>query len=124
MSHFIKNVDGYTIMLYYFYRLIKEITWREYFRRHPEMGMPVEAPDITKRKLSRGEKNQCPLRWQVNAIEALHEGAENYLIGLLEDANLLVLHARRITLQLRDIQLARCIRGDVEWWRREYRDKK
>ena len=95
----------------------------EYFRRHPEKGKPVEAPDINSRKLSRGEKNECPLRWQANAIEVLHEGVENYLIGLLEDANLLALHVRRITLQPRDIQLARHIRGDVEWWQREYREK-
>ena len=67
----------------HFDRLTKEITWREYFRRHPEKGKPVEAPDINNRKLSRGEKNECPLRWQANAIEALHEGVENYLIDLL-----------------------------------------
>ena len=104
-----------------FDRLIKEITWREYFRRHPDKEHPVEALDISNKKLNRGEKNQCPLRWQANAIDALHEGAENYLIGLLEDANLLALHVRRITVQPRDIQLARHIRGNVEWWRTEYR---
>ena len=104
-----------------FDRLIKEITWREYFRRHPDKEHPVEAPDISNKKLNSREKNQCPLRWQANAIDALHEGAKNYLIGLLEDVNLLALHVRRITVQPRDIQLARHIRGNVEWWRTEYR---
>ena len=112
----------YTVIT--FIRLIKEITWREYYRRHPEKKQPVEAPDINNRKLKRGKKNQCPLRWQANAIDALHEGAENYLIRLLEDANLLALHTRRITVQPRDIQLARRIRGDVEWWRTDYREEK
>ena len=98
-----------------FDRLIKEIMWRVLFSRHPEKCQPVEAPDIANWKLNRGQKNQYPFRWQANAIEALHEGAENYLIGLLEDANLFALHARRITLQPRDIQLARHIGGDTEW---------
>ena len=34
------------------------------------------------------------------------------MVGLLEDANLLAIHARRITLQPRDIQLAQRIRGN------------
>ena len=35
------------------------------------------------------------------------------MISLLEDANLLAIHARRITVQPRDIQLARCIGGSM-----------
>ena len=49
------------------------------------------------------------------AIDALHEGVEDNLITLLEDTNLLAIHARRITVQPRDIQLARRIRGDKDW---------
>ena len=44
------------------------------------------------------------------AINALHEGAEVYMVTLMEDANLLTIHARRATLQPRDVQLARKIR--------------
>ena len=61
------------------------------------------------------ERNKCPLRWQQNTLDALHEGAESYLISLLEDANLLAIHAHRITLEPRDIQLARRIREDADW---------
>ena len=52
-------------------------------------------------------------RIQARAVGALHEAAEHYLVGLMEDANALAIHARRITVQPRDIQLARKIRGNV-----------
>ncbi|CCD23720.1 centromeric DNA-binding histone H3-like protein CSE4 NDAI_0C00590 [Naumovozyma dairenensis CBS 421] len=51
------------------------------------------------------------LHWQSMAIVALQEASEAYLVGLLEHANLLALHAKRITLMRKDIQLARRIRG-------------
>ncbi|RSL41394.1 histone H3-like centromeric protein hH3v [Fusarium duplospermum] len=50
-------------------------------------------------------------RWQTQAIQALQEMAEAYLVSLFEDANLYVIHAKRVTLMLRDFQLARRIRG-------------
>lgn len=53
------------------------------------------------------------MKIQANAMKALHEASEIYLVGLMEDANLLALHAKRVTLQPRDIQLARRIRGEV-----------
>ncbi len=45
-------------------------------------------------------------------LYALHTACEYKLVGILEDANLLCLHAKRVTLQARDIQLARRIRGE------------
>ena len=38
---------------------------------------------------------------------ALQEAAEAYLVQLLEDSNLCAIHAKRITIQPKDIQLAR-----------------
>jgi len=52
------------------------------------------------------------LRFQTTALEALHEGAEAYLVGLFEDTNLCCIHAKRVTIMPRDIALARRIRGD------------
>lgn len=49
-------------------------------------------------------------RWQATAIEALQEAAEAHLVTLFEDANLCALHARRVTLMVRDVQLARRIK--------------
>ncbi|XP_034457653.1 histone H3-like centromeric protein A isoform X2 [Hippoglossus hippoglossus] len=51
------------------------------------------------------------LRWQVYAILALQEAAEAFLVMLFSDANLCAIHAKRVTLFPRDIQLARRIRG-------------
>ena len=48
-------------------------------------------------------------------VEALHKGMEAYMMKLMEDANLLAIHTRRITIQTRDIQLACHIRGEVNW---------
>ncbi|KAF9055411.1 histone-fold-containing protein [Hymenopellis radicata] len=51
------------------------------------------------------------LRWQSSAILALQEATEAFLVHLFEDANLCALHAKRVTIMQRDIQLARRIRG-------------
>ena len=45
------------------------------------------------------------MRWNKGALEALHEAAENYMVGLMEDANLLAIHARQVTLQPRDMHV-------------------
>jgi len=54
------------------------------------------------------------MRWQAEAILALQEAAEQYLVHLFEDANLCAIHAKRITIQPKDIQLSRRIRGSTE----------
>ncbi|EIM88115.1 histone-fold-containing protein [Stereum hirsutum FP-91666 SS1] len=51
------------------------------------------------------------LRWQSTAIMALQEAAEAYLVHLFEDANLCAIHAKRVTIMTRDIELARRLRG-------------
>lgn len=52
------------------------------------------------------------LRFQSSAIAALQEAAEAYLVGLFEDTNLCAIHAKRVTIMPKDIQLARRIRGE------------
>jgi histone H3 len=54
------------------------------------------------------------IRFQSTALLALHEAAEAYLVGVFEDANLCCIHAKRITIMAKDIQLARRIRGESE----------
>ncbi|KAM9414725.1 histone H3-like centromeric protein A isoform 1-T2 [Salvelinus alpinus] len=51
------------------------------------------------------------MRWQVYALLALQEAAEAFLVLLFSDAYLCTIHAKRVTLFPRDIQLARRIRG-------------
>ena len=43
---------------------------------------------------------------------ALQEAREAYLVGLFEDTNLCAIHAKRVTIMPKDIQLARRIRGE------------
>ena len=52
------------------------------------------------------------LRFQSAAILCLQEAAEAYLVRLFDDANLCAIHARRVTIMQKDIQLARRIRGE------------
>ena len=56
-----------------------------------------------------GKMNMC---FQSGAIMALQEASEAYLVGLLEDSNLCAIHAKRVTIMPKDIQLARRIRGE------------
>ncbi|KAF9293398.1 centromeric DNA-binding histone H3-like protein cse4 [Linnemannia elongata] len=51
------------------------------------------------------------LRWQTAALMALQEATEAFLVHLFEDANLCAIHAKRVTVMQKDIQLARRIRG-------------
>ena len=64
---------------------------REFEKRH---SRPGDAPDLTEEELAEGKKNTCPLCWMKGAIEALHKGTEAYTTGLMEDANLLAIHAK------------------------------
>ncbi|XP_042617237.1 histone H3-like [Cyprinus carpio] len=52
------------------------------------------------------------LRSQSSAVMALQESSEAYLVGLFEDTNLCAIHAKRVTIMPKDIQLARRIRGE------------
>ncbi|KAL8514463.1 hypothetical protein ACS0TY_013541 [Phlomoides rotata] len=52
------------------------------------------------------------LRFQSYAVFALQEAAEAYLVGLFEDTNLCTIHAKKVTIMSKDIQLARRIRGE------------
>jgi len=53
-------------------------------------------------------------RFQTHAILALQESSEAYLTSLFEDTNLCAIHAKRVTIFPKDIQLARRIRGETK----------
>jgi histone H3 len=62
------------------------------------------------REIAQDFKND--LRFQGTAILALQEASESYLVSLFEDTNLCAIHAKRVTIMPKDIQLARRIRGE------------
>ena len=53
------------------------------------------------------------LWFQSSAIGMLQEASEAYLVGLYEDTNLCAIHAKRVTIMPKDLQLSRRIQG--EW---------
>jgi len=52
-------------------------------------------------------------RFQSSALGALQEAAEAYLVSLFEDTNACATHAKRVTIQDKDIDLARRLRGEI-----------
>jgi histone H3 len=57
-------------------------------------------------------KFRTGLRFQVSAVKALQVACEAYIVGIFEDTNLLAIHAKRVTIFPKDMQLARRIRGE------------
>lgn len=55
---------------------------------------------------------KADLRFQSQAVLALQEAAEAFLVGLFEDTNLCAIHAKRVTIMPKDMHLARRIRGE------------
>ena len=53
------------------------------------------------------------LRFQSAAILCIQEAAEAYLVRLFEDSNICAIHAKRVTIMPKNIQLARRIRGET-----------
>jgi histone H3 len=53
------------------------------------------------------------LKFRSSAFAALQEAAEAFLVGVFEDSNLCAIHAKRITIMPKDVQLARRIRGTM-----------
>eukprot|EP00798_Chlamydomonas_sp_ICE-L_P014112 gene14112-biopygen23200 len=81
-------------------------TGRDYYqvRNAPATG-PMKKPHLYR-------PGTVALRLLVSAILALQESAEAYLVGLFEDTNLCAIHAKRVTVMPKDMQLARRIRGE------------
>ncbi|KAF5185289.1 histone H3 [Thalictrum thalictroides] len=58
------------------------------------------------------QEYKADLRFQSHAVLALQEASEAYLVGLFEDTNLCAIHAKRVTILPKDMQLARRIRRE------------
>ena len=52
------------------------------------------------------------LRFQSSAVMAVQCASEAYFTSLFEDTNLCAIHAKRVTIDPRDVNLARRIRGE------------
>lgn len=54
-----------------------------------------------------------PLRYTAESLLALQEATEDFLVHLFDDCNLCAIHAKRVTIMPKDLQLARRIRGPI-----------
>ena len=76
------------------------------------LGPARSPPDGGANDIAAGTRFPEGPRWQSQAVVALQEAAEAYLVHLFEDSNLEAIHAKRVTIQAKDIQIARRIRGE------------
>jgi histone H3 len=58
------------------------------------------------------QQHRNDLQFQSKAILAIQEASKAYLVGLYEDTNLCAIHAKCVTIMLKDMQLAHCIWGE------------
>lgn len=87
------------------------------YQKSTDMLIPRAPFQRLVRDICRGIDNE--LRFQANALVALQEASEAYIVGVLEDAGTCALHAKRVTVMKADMQLARRMRGDAN---HDYRD--
>ncbi|KAK3037296.1 hypothetical protein RJ639_032058, partial [Escallonia herrerae] len=79
-------------------------------QRSTDLLIPA-APFIRTVKEISGNLSRTVNRWQAEALVALQEAAEDYLVHLFEDAMLCAIHAKRVTLMQKDWELARRLGG-------------
>ena len=80
------------------------------YQRSTEMLLPRAPFQRLVRSLCESVDHE--LRFRSEALVALQEATEAFLVGLFEDTNLCAIHAKRVTIMPKDIQLARRIRGE------------
>lgn len=85
------------------------------YQRSTELLIRIAPFQRLIREISQNFKSN--LRFTASSLACLQEAAESYIVGLFEDTNLCCIHAKRVTIMPRDIQLARRIRGEHMWRR-------
>ena len=81
-----------------------------YFQRHTHLLIRRLPFQCLVREIADSFKTK--LRWRSSALMALQEACKAYLVWLFEDSNLCAIHAKRVTIMPKDIQLACCICGE------------
>jgi histone H3/H4 len=71
---------------------------------------PTCASRLTQSTLPVNQPLKSSTQTISSAVMALQEANEAYLVGLFEDTNFCAIHAKRVTIMEKDIQLAHCIR--------------
>ncbi|KAH0793145.1 histone H3 [Histomonas meleagridis] len=58
------------------------------------------------------EKINPTIKFNERALQALQEASEAFIVGTMEDGVLCTIHASRVTLMKKDVELAKRIKGD------------
>ncbi|CAB9523506.1 Histone H3 [Seminavis robusta] len=104
-----------------FQRLVRQIakTFKEDLRFQSTAVLALQVKTVSIVGLERGGLVQSLLDATASHCLLLpkpffrtQEASEAYLIGLFEDTNLCAIHAKRVTIMPKDMQLARRIRGE------------
>ena len=82
-------------------------------KKNPVQLIMRKAPFIRLVREITKKLTKTDYRFQTTALLALQESSEEYLTGLFADANLLTLPRNRVTLEPKDMQLARVLRGEI-----------
>ena len=80
------------------------------YQRSTKLLIPKYAFQQLVREVT--QEHFAGIRFQHSSLEALQEASEAYLVRLFEDTNLCALHAKRVTIMPRDMQLALRLRGE------------
>jgi histone H3 len=83
------------------------------YQKSTELLIPKAPMSRAVKEVMISVKGGSDMRMQSIALAAVHEASEAYTVGLMEDVNLCAIHAKRVTVMPKDIQLARRIRGEV-----------
>ena len=82
----------------------------DYFQKHTHLLITRLPFQRLVREIADSFKTE--LRWRSSALMALQEACKAYLVQLFEDSNLCAIHAKRVTIMPKDIQLAHHIHGE------------
>jgi histone H3 len=106
-------------------KTISKMTLKKQYRYRPgtvalrEIRRYQKSTDLLLRKMpfqrlvrEIAQDYRSEIRFQAKAILALQEASEAYVTGLFEDANLIAIHNKRVTIFPRDMKLVRRIRGE------------
>ncbi|KAF3439885.1 hypothetical protein FNV43_RR18163 [Rhamnella rubrinervis] len=86
-----------------------------HFQKSCNLLIPA-APFIRTVREITSQYSQQVNRWKPEALVALQEAAEDFLVHLFEDAMLCAIHAKRVTLMKKDFELARRLGGKGRPW--------
>nr|QPH37589.1 centromere-specific histone H3 [Diplotaxis gomez-campoi] len=82
-----------------------------HFQKSTKLLIPVASFVREVRSITHACAGSHVTRWTGEALVALQEAAEDYLVGLFSDSMLCAIHARRVTLMRKDFELARRLGG-------------